>query len=298
MRTTVNAMYREASAGIESAQQRLAEFQRQVSTGKRIEKPSDDPSAVASAIGEHAEIANVEQYSRSATSVGSRLTVVDTVLSDIIEKLSAASTSVMSARGTNQTPVEREAAAKTLEGIRETLFENFNTSFQGTYVFGGAETSTPPFVKDASGTVQPYAGSTAEVRVDIDRNRSVRVSMDGGTLVQTGSADDLFAVMDDAIAAARSGDNAVLGDAMTKLDAVMRRVTTAQSHVGADMNTVDDQKLRLGQMKLAATTRLDKTEAANLAEAITNMTQAQNAYEAALGAVSKVTSVSLMDYLR
>ena len=142
------------------------------------------------------------------------------------------------------------------------------------------------------------AGSTAEVRVDIDRNRSVRVSMDGSTLVQTGSADDLFAVMDDAIAAARSGDNAVLGDVMGKLDTVMRRVTTAQSHVGADMNTVDDQKLRLGQMKLAATKRLDKTEAANLAEAITGMTQAQNAYEAALGAVSKVTSVSLMDYLR
>ena len=291
-------MYREASAGIESSQQRLAEFQRQVSTGKRIEKPSDDPSAAASAIAEHAEIANVEQYSRSATSVGSRLTVVDTVLSDIIEKITAASTSVMSARGTNQTPVEREAAAKTLEGIRETLFENLNTSFQGTYVFGGAETSTPPFVKDASGVVQPYAGSTAEVRVDIDRNRSVRVSMDGSTLVQTGSADDLFAVMDDAIAAARSGDNAVLGDVMGKLDTVMRRVTTAQSHVGADMNTVDDQKLRLGQMKLAATKRLDKTEAANLAEAITGMTQAQNAYEAALGAVSKVTSVSLMDYLR
>lgn len=298
MRTTFNAMYREASAGIESSQQRLAEFQRQVSTGKRIEKPSDDPSAAASAIAEHAEIANVEQYSRSATSVGSRLTVVDTVLSDIIEKITAASTSVMSARGTNQTPVEREAAAKTLEGIRETLFENLNTSFQGTYVFGGAETSTPPFVKDASGVVQPYAGSTAEVRVDIDRNRSVRVSMDGSTLVQTGSADDLFAVMDDAIAAARSGDNAVLGDVMGKLDTVMRRVTTAQSHVGADMNTVDDQKLRLGQMKLAATKRLDKTEAANLAEAITGMTQAQNAYEAALGAVSKVTSVSLMDYLR
>jgi flagellar hook-associated protein 3 FlgL len=298
MRTTFNAMYREASAGIESAQQRLAEFQRQVSTGKRIEKPSDDPSAAAAAIGEHAEIANVEQYSRSATSVGSRLTVVDTVLSDIIEKITAASTTMLSARGTNQTPVQRESAAKTLEGIRETLFENLNTSFQGTYVFGGAETSTPPFVKDASGVVQPYAGSTAEVKVDIDSNRSVRVSMDGGTLVQTGTTDDVFAVMDDAIAAARSGDNVVLGDAITKLDAVMRRVTTAQSHVGADMNTVDDQKLRLGQMKLAATTRLDKVEGANLAEAITKMTQAQNAYEAALGAVSKVTSVSLMDYLR
>lgn len=297
MRTTFNAMYREASAGIESSQQRLAEFQRQVSTGKRIDKPSDDPSGTATAIGEHAEIANVEQYTRAATSVGSRLTVVDTVLSDIVEKLTAASTAVISARGTVQTPAQREAAAKQLEGIRETLFENFNTSFQGIYVFGGADSRTPPFAKDAAGTVQPYAGSATEVNVDIDRSRSVRVGIDGGAIVQGGSAQDVFAVMDEVIAAARTGDNNVLGNAMAKIDAVMQRVTTAQSRVGADLSTIDDQKLRLGQMKIAATARLDKVEAANMAEAITGMTQAQNAYEAALGAVSKVTSVSLMDYL-
>jgi flagellar hook-associated protein 3 FlgL len=299
MRTTFNAMYREASAGIESSQQRLAEFQRQVSTGKRIEKPSDDPSGAATAVGEHAEIANVEQYTRAATSVGSRLTVVDTVLSDIVSKLSAASSAMVAARGTTQTAAQREAYAQELQGIRDALLEDFNTSYQGSYVFGGANSSNAPFRKDpVTGAVLPYEGSTTEVMVDIDSTQSVKVAMNGDTIVRGSAGSDLFAVLDAAIAAARSGDNAALGTGLDAINAAFQRATTAQSRVGADLNTIDDQRLRLSQMKLAAMARIDKVEAVNMAEAITGMTQAQAAYQAALGAVSSVTRVSLMDYIR
>jgi flagellar hook-associated protein 3 FlgL len=298
MRTTFNAMYREAGAGIETASERLSEFQRQVSTGRRIEKPSDDPSGTSTAIAEHASIAAVEQYTRAATSVGSRLTVIDTLLSDMVNKISSASTAVMSARGTTQTAAQREAAALQLEAARDALFDDFNASFQGAYVFGGASATTPPFVKDGAGTVQPYAGSTTEVRVDVDRNRAVTTAINGDAIAKGSSTDDVFAVLDDLIVAARSGDNAALGAGSARLEEALRRVTTAQSRVGADMGIIDDQKLRLGQMKIAAMARLDKVEAANMAEAITGMKQAETAYEAALGAVGAVTRVSLMDYLK
>jgi flagellar hook-associated protein 3 FlgL len=297
MRTTFNAMYREAGAGIETAAARLSYFQRQVSTGKRLEKPSDDPSGTATAIGEHAELASVERYSKSAISVGSKLSVIDTVLSDIVEKLSAASVAVVGARGTSQTPAQREASAQQLEGLKATLFDNFNTSFQGSYVFGGAGSAAPPYAKDGAGVVQPYAGTAGEVFVDIDKNRSVKVAMNGDVMVTSGG-EDLFGVMDEMIAAARTGDSTALGAGLPKLAAAMLRVTTTQSRVGADLNMIDDQRLRLGQMKIAAGTRLDKVESANMAEAITGMNQAQSAYEAALGAAGAVTRASLMDYLR
>src|SRR5690349_69981 len=119
-------MYREAGAGIETATERLTEFQRQVSTGKRLEKPSDDPSGTMTAITEHAGLATVEQYTRAATSVGSKLTVIDTLLSDMVEKLTSASTAVTSARGTEQTQAQREAAAQQLESVKASLLDNFN----------------------------------------------------------------------------------------------------------------------------------------------------------------------------
>lgn len=298
MRTTFNAMYRESSAGLEAATERLTAFQRQVSTGKRMEKPSDDPSGTATAITERGELATVEAYKRAATSVGSRLTVVDTILSDIVDKLSTAGTAVLAARGSVQTSIQREATALQLEGVRDTLLENFNTTFQGAYIFGGAAAGGQPFVKDGTGTVQPYAGSVTEVHVDIDRGRSLKVALNGDAITKGTDAQDVFGLLDELIAAARSGDNTILGEGSGKLDAVMQRVSKAQSRVGADLGTVDDQQSRLSQMKMAALTRLDRVEAANMAEAITGMNQSQGAYEAALAAAGAVTRVSLMDYLK
>ena len=76
MRVTFNAQNRNSTAGLEDSASRLLEFQRQVSTGKRIEKPSDDPSATLGSIGEHAETAAIDQYARATDSVASRLSVV------------------------------------------------------------------------------------------------------------------------------------------------------------------------------------------------------------------------------
>lgn len=298
MRITFNSMYRAASAGIQSATERLVDLQRQVATGRKLDKPSDDPSGTSTAIAERATLANVEQYTRASTNVGSRLSVVDTLFSDIIDQIRLASTTALAARGTNHPQNQREASAQTLEGVKQTLLENFNTKFQGAYLLGGANAATPPFQKNASGTVLPYAGSTTEIAVDIDQNRSVRVSFNGDAIAKGSAATDIFAVMDDLVTAARSGDNDAIGRGTAELDAFLTRVVTAHSRVGADMNTIEDQKLRLAQAKLASVTRLQGVEAADPTEVIPAMNQAKVAYEAALGAASAVSRVSLMDYIR
>src|SRR4029450_4464341 len=69
MRVTFNAQNPNTTAGLEGSATRLLEFQRQVSTGKRIEKPSDDPSATLGAIGEHGEAAGIAPVARATDSV-------------------------------------------------------------------------------------------------------------------------------------------------------------------------------------------------------------------------------------
>jgi len=138
MRVTFNAQNRNSTAGLEDSATRLMEFQRQVSTGKRIEKPSDDPSATLGSIGEHTETAAIDQYARATDSVASRLSVIDTVLSDLIAQIERGQVSAASARGSTKTQQQRDAAATDLEGIRDTIFSDMNTAFNGTYVFSTA----------------------------------------------------------------------------------------------------------------------------------------------------------------
>ena len=298
MRVTFNAQNRNSTAGLEDAASRLLEFQRQVSTGKRIEKPSDDPSATLGSIGEHTEMAAIDQYARATDTIASRLSVVDTVLSDLIVQIERAQVASASARGSSKTPVQREAAAVDLEGIRDTIFSDMNTAFNGTHVFSGQASTVPPFTRVGTGPISAYAGSTAEMVVDIDQQRAVKMAFNGEALTQGSDAQDIFVEFDNLIAAVRAGDQDEIDAGMQALTRMFDRVSTAQGRVGADLRTIDEHKLRLGELRRASTKRLSALEDTNMAEAITGMAQADAAYRAALGAVNSVTRMSLMDYLR
>lgn len=298
MRLTFGAMHRNALDGIESASTRLMEFQRQVSTGKRIEKPSDDPSATLGAIGEHNETAAIDQYARTTDTVGSRLAVVDTVLSDLITQLERAQVASASARGSGKTQAQRDAAATELAAIRDTIFSDMTTSFNGSFLFSGSNSTVAPYSRTGGGPISAYAGSTNELLVDVDSQRTVKMTFDGQTLTQGADAQDIFVEFENLITAVRAGNDAGIGTGMDSLQRMFDRVSTAQGRVGADLRTIDEQKMRLDQLKRSSTKRLSSLEDTNMAEAISEMAKADAAYRAALGAAGSITKMSLMDYLR
>jgi flagellar hook-associated protein 3 FlgL len=298
MRITFNSQFRDAQTSLDIVTQRMVEMQRQVASGKRVSKPSDDPSTAAASVSERAQIGSIDQYKRAADGVSSRLTVIDTALADMLERITAAQTAATSARGSIVSPAQREAAAMALEGIRAALLDGFNTSFRGTYIFSGASSDTPPYQLNANGVdVDPYGGNAQEVAVDIGEERSVTVMFNGETIVQRGAADDLFANINAPIVAARAGDNDALGNGIVALKGAFERVSAAQGRVGIGLNVVDVERNRLEQIRIAGIARLSQLEEANMAEAISEMSQAEMAYRAALGAVSTGGRMSLLDFL-
>jgi flagellar hook-associated protein 3 FlgL len=297
MRVTFGASQRVAEEGITRAASRMAEFQRQVSTGIRVQRPSDDPSAAARAIVERGAMASFEQFTQASDSAESRLRVVDSVLSDIIDKLSAARAVVLSVQGSTATASQREASAQELQSLREAVLEDLKTTFRGVYLFSGAAGTVAPFEKDAGGTVLPYAGSTREVEVDIDRGRAIAVSFDGSAIAQGADATDVFAAFDAASAAAVVADGAALSDAFDALSRAFDRTTQAQSRVGTNLRAVADTRLMLGESARASEARVSALEDANLARAISGMQQAETTYAAALGAAARTSRISLFDFL-
>lgn len=296
MRITFNSQYRDAAAGLETASDQLIEMQRQVATNKRISKPSDDPSGAATAVTERAQLGTVEQYSRVADSVTSRLNVVDSVLSDVVSKLTAIQSAGHAALGSTKSDSEREALAATLEGIRASLIDDMNTTFHGTYLFAGAKSTTKPYT-ESGGVVSAYAGSTTEVDVDIAPERAVTVAFNGEAIVKGSAATDLFGELNNLITAVRAGNSTNMQTALTSLGDAFSRATAAQTRVGVEMNAIEAQQAQIEDTKLAGIARLSKIEDANMAEAISGMTRADAAYRAALGAASQSAKLSLLDYL-
>jgi flagellar hook-associated protein 3 FlgL len=298
MRITFNSQYRDSAAAIESASERLMETQSRVSSGRRIDRISTDPTGAAASVNERAYQAQVDDYTRAADSVASRLTVVDTVMSDIVQKITNARSTALSARGTTKTTAQRDAAAQELGSLREALLDDLNTQFNGAYVFSGAAVTTKPFTVPGGSTVPAYAGSSNRVQVDVGDGRAVTVAFAGEDITQGSDPQDLFATIDALITAVNAGDNDAIGTGVDALQRAFERATTAQSRLGNDMQVIDAQKLRLQQQHLSGAERLSKLEDVDMAAAITDMSHADAAYRAALGAVGTVSRVSLLDYMK
>jgi flagellar hook-associated protein 3 FlgL len=298
MRVTFGMGSTIAMADLERAALDLARAQREVASGKRVNTPSDDPAASSATVRERGEIATIDQFVRTADSADSRIRVIDSVLSDMISTVTATMSTATAAKGSIQTAAQQEATAQSLEGLRDALLSDANSTFGGTYLFGGTASLAQPYLKNADGTVSTYQGDHNALSVDIDRNRTVQVSFDGSTVLQGSDPQDLFTTLQSLINGVRGNDQTAITNGLAGLQRAFDRLTGIQSGVGADMNALDEQTNRLGEMKRATTERLSKDEDANMAEAITKMNQASTVYQAALGAVSTSSKLSLLDYLK
>jgi flagellar hook-associated protein 3 FlgL len=292
MRVTFSSFFRNGLEDINRAAEEMARSQREVSSLKRVQVPSDDPSAMSTVISERSAMRGYDQYVEATDSADSRLRVIDSTLSDVIKNLTSAQTTVAAAHNSFLTTQQREAYALQLEGIRDAVLTDVTAQFRGTYLFSGTAALTTPYVKDAAGIVQSYQGDNGRMSIDIDRGRAVDATIDGSTFVG-----DLFDTFENLLQAVRNGDGAGMDAGLVGLAAAFDRTTNAQSRVGNELSTLEDHKMRLGDMRRAADSRRSELEDANLAEAITKMQQADAAHRAALGAVSTGSRLSLLDYL-
>jgi flagellar hook-associated protein 3 FlgL len=296
MRVTFNTVHG-GVYHLNAAASQAERARQQIESGKRLQVASDDPSAMRRAVAGRAELAGLDTYARTADAATARLATLDSVLSDIVERLTQATVAATSARGTTATVESREASALALEGLRDDLVADVNVTFRGTYLFGGSRSQTPPYVQVAGAWT--YQGDAAPVEVDLGQGRTVQIARDGQAVAQGTDATDVFSELDALIVAVRAGDNAGIGVGIDALGRAFNRAVRAQSHIGVDQNGVAERQLQLTSSRLAALANVAKDEDADLVAAISEMNRAQVAYRAALGAIGTAANApSLMDYLR
>jgi flagellin-like hook-associated protein FlgL len=216
----------------------------------------------------------------------------------MIEQLTSARTTLQAARGSVVVDSQRTALASALAGVRDSLFSDYTTTFNGTYLFSGQAATVVPYQKAANGTVSGYAGTASAMAVDLDRNTSVEVSFNADEIARGSDTADIFTALTQAIADVQAGDQAGMAAAVDAVDRAFARATGAQSQIGTGLRAIETQQGRVADQHRASEGRAVGLEQVNMADSITKMTQADTAYRAALGAIGTTGRATLMDYLR
>ncbi|MBC3763792.1 flagellin N-terminal helical domain-containing protein [Quadrisphaera oryzae] len=210
---THRSLQESALARIQGNLQRIGLLQDQISSGKKITKPSDDPSGTVSSLALRQQLRLNDMYQTQADDGTSWLNAQDTALQTTSHLLTAARTDVVAALNAGfQNDGSRTATAVDIDGIRSSILALANSQYMGRNLFAGtaggaavtataASVTTPPPTGSPAGTPPTYtpavytwsatgptAADDSPVQRQIDAQSFVRVDTNGAQIFGTDTA--------------------------------------------------------------------------------------------------------------
>ncbi|MBB5056371.1 flagellar hook-associated protein 3 FlgL [Granulicella aggregans] len=283
---------------IQNSEQAVQTAFQQVSTGLKVNQPSDDPSASSSYIQLQAQAANVDQYSSNASSVLSQAQTADSVLTSVVGLLNQAIT--LGTEGANSTTsnADRQSIATNIQGILSNVVGLANTTFQGISLFGGTVSGKAAFTADStSSTGYTYNGNTGVNSISVGSSLSVQANIPGSTLFTNSSANVLGALSSLA-SALQAGNSSTIAIATTDITSALQYVTAQHAVYGNTINQLTSQETYLSQEKVTLSSRENSLVGIDAATAAENLTQAETSNSSVLAAAAKVIQNSLLNYLK
>lgn len=406
MRVTTSLSYEQSIVNLQKRQQELSNSQVQLTSGKRVNKASDDPTAAARAERALTSIARTEANQRAIDASRNVMNIAESAMADSIDLMQSARETLVAIGNGSYTDSERSALANKLAEIRKQLLNVANRpDGGGGYVFGGQGSSSPPFVdtptgvefQGQSGEIMASSGEALTLTVD---GRKAWLQAKSGNGVFTTASDSgnsgsawvtsgavtnpsqlpypssaatppsysvvftvsgsttTYDVLDDSGTALVSGQPYKAGKAIdipglgmsvtisggpgngdkftvgqsepdlsifdsldkaistlktaginngqvmqavntgvTELDSILGNMQGSRSAVGETLNRMDGIESRNSALKLAAKTEKSNAEDLDMTEAISEFTNRQSGYQAALQSYASIQKLSLFQYI-
>jgi flagellar hook-associated protein 3 FlgL len=275
----------------------LAKTQNELSTGKRIQQPEDDPYGAGRAVTLRNQLADVQQYQTNINDASAWAQTTDSALGNVTDLLQRARELVVQAANGTQDQTSLDAISSEMTQIKASLQAQANATYNGRYIFSGTATNIEPYQSNA------YSGTTLPVQRLIGPGQVIQVNKDGPSAFGVQSAGppptkNVFDVLDDIIGDLNTGNNAALGSsALTELDGAFTTAVNARTTVGAISNRLETQGNLLSAQELSVQGLLSQTEDADMAKTLITYSTTQTAYQAALQAGAKIIQPTLMDFL-
>jgi len=292
MRVTFNMIANNVLKNLSSNLTRLEKLQNQLSSGKKIIKPSDDPVSTSRLIELKSTLNANKQYSRNIDFLKTELNVADKALQDISSTLTRVKE--LAVRGANETLSQenRNAIAEEVDQLIDHLIQIGNTNVSGRYIFGGYKTSEAPLEK--SGNAVLYKGDGNLRSVEVSNNVLINASPTGKSLfVDSGMFDTLVLLRD----ALLGGNISQITETIDKIDAISDRVSSELSGLGARLSRVELTSDLLSEKYTKYADLLSKQEDIEIEEVVLKLYAQQNVYQASLISASRALQPSLINYL-
>ena len=197
MKISTAHVYKIGVQSITSQQEALSKTQAQLSSGKRINLPSDDPTGMARLLDIKSGIDQLDQFSRNSDFANSALALEESVLSQVNTSLLRVRELILQANNATNTTSDRTSIAEEINQRLQEITSLANSrDAAGNYLFAGNRTDLVPF-NLANGSVS-YTGDQGERSLQIGANTKIRINDSGdAAFLRIRNGDGLLAVQAD-----------------------------------------------------------------------------------------------------
>jgi flagellar hook-associated protein 3 FlgL len=292
IRITQNQIASQFNMDVQSIYSRMSRSQQQISDGRAVTRPSDDPFGTGQILGFDTQLADVTRYQENvAESVGfmnaadSALDSVTTALQAIREK------ALQAANGTNGMS-DLQSIATEIQQLKEVVRDGLNAQHGDVYIFGGTATDAAPFPSPANA----YVGTTNVMSRRVGQGQSVQINVPGDAVVGPTGTNTLDII-----------DQLVLDIQTNTLPGIQAQLALVETQTNVALDVRTQLGARTARLEVLQG-RLDLTEERLLAarsevadvdsaEAYMEFTQQQTMYQAALAAGTRIMKTSILDFI-
>ncbi|WP_047980835.1 flagellar hook-associated protein FlgL [Ornithinibacillus contaminans] len=288
MRVTQSMLSNSMLRNLTNSYSNLGTYMDQLTTGKKISRPSDDPVVAVKGMDYRSQLQQVEQYQRNTNEVHNWMDNSDAALDQTTQTLQRLRELAVQASNDTYDAAERQNIKEEALSLKQHLIDIANSKVNGKYIFNGTKTDQAPI----SGT----PGDINESPVYIEVSSGIQIQSNVNANKIFGS--DAFDRVDSFITALESDSQEDIEASISAIDENIENVINARADLGARMNRLELIENRLGTQEISATQMMSNNEDIDYEEVITKLMTQESVHRAALSAGSRIIQPSLIDFLR
>jgi flagellar hook-associated protein 3 FlgL len=275
---------------------RMGKYEDQLATGKKINKPSDDPVVAMKGMYYRSNLTEVEQYKRNLSELYLWMENSEAGIDQANSALQRTRELVIQGQNDTNSPSDREAIAREIEQLKHSLAATANTQVSGRYIFHGTDVTKPTVIQEDPVKVAEnlYDKEINNYQVEVSRGVFMKANVNPGNVFNQEMFDTLQKIEDEL----KSGDPKGLDTLLDDLDTVLTTLSAERSELGARYNRLEMVETRLGQQEVLATRVLSDNEDADIERVIMDLKSQESVHRAALSVGARIIQPTLMDFLR
>jgi flagellar hook-associated protein 3 FlgL len=285
-------------ANVQKSTSNMSKLQEQISTGKKVNRSSDDPAAARKILSLRSEDLRLDQYASNIQTATQSLDFNASALqntSDILQRITELTMQGVS-DSTDQNA--RTIIANEIDTLLENIVQSGNAKRLGRYTFAGTETTTVPFdeSRNSQGRISSvaYKGNRETIEYNVGPGTNSVVNLTGQEVFMDS---DLFGTIIKIRDNLLGGTPTAARDELGNLDSAAQTILNSVAKAGGISSTLQLTGNRIADTKLSLQEVLASAESADIAELVLKLTEQQSIFEASLSSGSYIFKTSILNYI-